>query len=192
MLAFWRCEVYILARLKVQSVFNWYNLYRFISYRVFIVCLVIVKPRWSHDSVCSHLHVDIQSGYQKAPMISRMFVPNSQHIEVWVSWYAHWNHTKHPVLSSMYFRADSRFAPRQWETASLCNDVCHWLGISLESTLYLMFHNSHTRMMVSLLYEKVEFKEKNRTSRLAAAIRHCYICKQNTCRQTSDISHTRL
>ena len=35
-----------------------------------------------------------------------------------------------------YCRADSRFAPSQWETALLCNDVSHWLGVSLESVLY--------------------------------------------------------
>ena len=29
-------------------------------------------------------------------------------------------------------RADSRFAPSQWETALLCNDVSHWLGTNLE------------------------------------------------------------
>ena len=29
--------------------------------------------------------------------------------------------------------ADYRFAPCQWETALLCNDVSHWLGASLES-----------------------------------------------------------
>ena len=33
--------------------------------------------------------------------------------------------------------ADSRFAPRQWETALLCNDVSHWLGVNLESVLYI-------------------------------------------------------
>ena len=35
----------------------------------------------------------------------------------------------------------SRFAPSQWETALLCNDVSHWLGASLESALlaYLYF-----------------------------------------------------
>ena len=43
-------------------------------------------------------------------------------------------------------RADSRFAPSQWETPLLCNDVSHWLGASLESVLYeytwrLFFHN---------------------------------------------------
>ena len=33
------------------------------------------------------------------------------------------------------FRANSRFAPNQCETVLLCNDVCHWLGASLESAL---------------------------------------------------------
>ena len=35
------------------------------------------------------------------------------------------------------FRADSRFAPSQWETALLCNDVSYWLGASLESALLI-------------------------------------------------------
>ena len=35
------------------------------------------------------------------------------------------------------YRADSRFAPSLWKTASHCNDVSHWLGGSLESTLML-------------------------------------------------------
>ena len=39
------------------------------------------------------------------------------------------------VLWSLWGRADSRFAPSQWETALLCNDVSHWLGASLESAL---------------------------------------------------------
>ena len=32
-------------------------------------------------------------------------------------------------------RTDSRFAPSQWETALLCNDVSHWLSASLESAM---------------------------------------------------------
>ena len=32
-------------------------------------------------------------------------------------------------------RADSRFAPSQWETALLCNNVSHWLSANLESAL---------------------------------------------------------
>ena len=36
----------------------------------------------------------------------------------------------------VYDRAESRFAPIQWETPLLCNDVPHWLGTNLESALY--------------------------------------------------------
>ena len=32
-------------------------------------------------------------------------------------------------------KADSRFASSQWEMALLCNNISHWLGASLESTL---------------------------------------------------------
>ena len=39
-----------------------------------------------------------------------------------------------PRLMTPY-RADSRFAPSQWETALLCNDVSHWLGVNLETAL---------------------------------------------------------
>ena len=31
------------------------------------------------------------------------------------------------VKTSIHVRADSRFAPIQWERALLCNDICHWL-----------------------------------------------------------------
>ena len=39
-----------------------------------------------------------------------------------------------PVIGGIHrYRADSRFAPGQWETALLFNDVSHWLGASLKS-----------------------------------------------------------
>ena len=37
------------------------------------------------------------------------------------------------------YRAESRIAPSQRETALLCNDVSHWLGASLESALKCIF-----------------------------------------------------
>ena len=40
----------------------------------------------------------------------------------------------------LWARADSRFAPGQWETALLCNDVSHWLGTSLGSALWVVQH----------------------------------------------------
>ena len=39
------------------------------------------------------------------------------------------------VYSKVCSRADSRFAPSQWETALFCNDVSHRLDTSLESVL---------------------------------------------------------
>ena len=39
------------------------------------------------------------------------------------------------LFREMAHRADSRFAPSQWEMALLCNDISHWLGESLESSL---------------------------------------------------------
>ena len=35
-------------------------------------------------------------------------------------------------------RAESRFAPSQWETVLLCNNVSHWVGASLESALIMI------------------------------------------------------
>ena len=42
----------------------------------------------------------------------------------------HWVH--------LILRADSRFAPSQWETLLLCDDVSHWLGASLESAMIIV------------------------------------------------------
>ena len=44
--------------------------------------------------------------------------------------------------------ADIRFAPSQWETALLCNDVSHWLDASLESALYLTFPPKSPRFLL--------------------------------------------
>ena len=41
-------------------------------------------------------------------------------------------------LSLYIVSADSRFAPSQWETALLCNDVPHWEGATLKSALIVM------------------------------------------------------
>ena len=43
--------------------------------------------------------------------------------------------------SAARYRADSRFVPSQWEMAFLCNDVSHWLGANLESSLRYIQQN---------------------------------------------------
>ena len=44
------------------------------------------------------------------------------------------------TMTIMYPKADSRFAASQRETLLLCNDVPHWLGTSIESALYSVWH----------------------------------------------------
>ena len=39
--------------------------------------------------------------------------------------------------TGLWIRDDSKLAPSQWEMASLCKDVSHWLGASLESALWI-------------------------------------------------------
>ena len=50
----------------------------------------------------------------------------------------------------MLFRCSPffRFVPSQWETALLCNDVSHWLGVSLEAALYTIRSTLQTALPV--------------------------------------------
>ena len=41
------------------------------------------------------------------------------------------------IFTQADYRADSSFAPSQWEMALLCNGLSHWLAVSLESALWL-------------------------------------------------------
>ena len=41
------------------------------------------------------------------------------------------------VTQHLWVGADSRFAPSQWETVLLCNNVSHWWGASLEAALWV-------------------------------------------------------
>ena len=43
-------------------------------------------------------------------------------------------------VTNKYTGADSRFAPSQWETVLLYDDVSHWLGAILESDLYTIWY----------------------------------------------------
>ena len=60
-------------------------------------------------------------------------------LSFWGTWGAiNSYHSQWPGIhftKELIIRADSRFAPNQWETALLCNDVYHWLGASIESAL---------------------------------------------------------
>ena len=49
----------------------------------------------------------------------------------------HWYFIDIYFFKNGFIRADSWLAPNQWEMASLCNDVSDWLGVSLESALFI-------------------------------------------------------
>ena len=72
--------------------------------------------------------------------------------------------------SISYIRFAPRFAPSQWETALLCNDVSHWLDANLESTLIHVYGNTNgfvtLRFPLSLLYH--QFLSSTWNSTLAA------------------------
>ena len=67
-------------------------------------------------------------------------------------------------------RADSRFAPSQWETALLCNDVSHWSGANIESALYTcrVFDGQYTYEtgIISCMHPANERRRYNVTSSL--------------------------
>ena len=50
------------------------------------------------------------------------------------------------------YRAASRFAPSQWETALLCDDASHWLGASLESALCYSVSLGHNDIYKFFIY----------------------------------------
>ena len=56
------------------------------------------------------------------------------------------------VLCCLNITADSGFAPRQWETVLLRNDVSHYLVASLESALYMIIYPATKRNPVILHY----------------------------------------
>ena len=60
------------------------------------------------------------------------------------------NHLMDDLLL-IYCTAGSRFAPSQWETALLCDDVSHWLGTSLDSALYCINHKNMTAKPTMLI-----------------------------------------
>ena len=83
--------------------------------------------------------------HHKPIIITRWFSHNIFHVPP--NTYKKAVHSSLVQYKSSHHRADSRFAPSQWETMLLCNDVSPLNEGNLESTLYLM--NDGTRHYVS-------------------------------------------
>ena len=113
------------------------------------------RPRADTASMCScpiTAHWPVETGLIQRPAGSTAAV-NPSH------------EPKTNSTSYSPYRADSRFAPSQWETALLCNDVSHWLITSLESALPYLW-SLHPLMLpitycslgdVALILIKVQF-----------------------------------
>ena len=61
-------------------------------------------------------------------------------------------HNEHPG-NYWYLQADSSFAPSQWETSLLCNNVSHWLDVSLEPALYVLLNFGNIIHHSMILYK---------------------------------------
>ena len=61
------------------------------------------------------------------------------------SYYIIWHHnTPSPhAKKHINHRAESRFVDSQWGMTLLCNDVSHWLGANLESSLHQWHKTNH-------------------------------------------------
>ena len=82
----------------------------------------LVQERHNASALAFHSQTDVKR--DKVLYLLRLIISVYRSV--------HW-YNKLPC--SWIATADSRFAPSQWETALLCNDVSHGLGANLESTL---------------------------------------------------------
>ena len=68
------------------------------------------------------------------------------------------------VKNTCKCRVDSRFAPRQWETALLCNDVSLWLGASLKPPLQVYSTNPQNTDNITTTGTKESWKIRFRNA----------------------------
>ena len=103
-----------------------------------IVLYVDAKFRWNLSWVSSRQYVSCGSDIG--------LVPNRRQVIIWTYGdLAYWRIIC-VTRPRFWVRADSRCAPSQWETSLQSNTVSHWLGVNLESALWVRF--TMTRMIL--------------------------------------------
>ena len=65
-----------------------------------------------------------------------------------------------PVTTSCMIRADSRFAPSQWELSLQSNAVSHWLGANLETALMIYPIGSKVKCETAMWHHTVVLTHK--------------------------------
>ena len=68
--------------------------------------------------------------FEDYPVLMSWFVLKKIHASVWYC-----GIDSH-LVSELLYRADSEFAPSQWEMSLQSNTISHWLGANLESALW--------------------------------------------------------
>ena len=114
---------------------NYYSILWIVAFSAIILVLGIIEH---HSKITNPLEwiwiydLQPQLGY---PVLSSILRHPAKFMYVW------WRENN--TCCSKY-RPDSRFVPSQWEMALLCNDISHWLGANLESSLkYVEFQGCH-------------------------------------------------
>ena len=103
-----------------------------------------------HGPYQAALLVPISSWHNK-PLLDKCIWINSDTDRIFKTFFSSELHCSPQVTISRYMcRADSSFAPSQWETALLCNDVSHWLidWLWADNTLEIDFRNSLTSVVM--------------------------------------------
>ena len=99
----------------------------------------------------------------------------SSRVQIMDAWILNARYTeKWPTYCQLtdQYSADTRFAPSQWETALLCNDVSHWLGASLISALSIYPDKAWSVITRKAKYQLEFYLRKDIPS---VAPRMCYI-----------------
>ena len=104
--------------------YEWRALWRFKSpprslFNSLFMMITKKKPKLRITFVC---RIHCQKDRKRFHVMTLFF------LEYWLCYYR-------PLITSVLYRGDSRFAPSQWETSLQSNAVSHWLGTNTESAL---------------------------------------------------------
>ena len=127
----WLCQAMILAWDHSETIFScilWFNFLTYLFQFHSDIHLIVKLTKSQH----------VGSGHGLVPAWQRAIICANDDRDVSCHEYIFIE-----LLSGYWqtFRADSRFAPSQWEMVLICNDVSRWLGPSLESTLDIVVLN---------------------------------------------------
>ena len=168
---------------------NWYMCFKSLSL-IFIIGMgswtvflveVCKKQYWPHEAMCVLTDCSNNAGIQ----LNKFSIANSVFRSLWYLLMPNLGVERGLLMLSPYhlslwsplsLRADSRFAPSQWETAFLCNGISHWLGANLESALSLFLNISGARLYNDAIFTDRKSHCGDKTTGTAVLVKwHFYV-----------------